>query len=114
MFMVTRGGGKSSKSEQQRKQISLLQLLVSALRKSMVSSCRMDDSEDEEAVFSPVHLHHMEIGWPTNVHHLTHVTFDRCHGFLGLPLELQLQIPSKPPSARYGIFFLLVQFIYTS
>ncbi|PWA96916.1 CRIB domain, Rho GTPase activation protein [Artemisia annua] len=45
----------------------------------------------------------MEIGWPTDVQHLTHVTFDRFHGFLGLPVEFEVEVPCKVPSARpYG------------
>ncbi|KAE8689112.1 peroxidase 3 isoform 1 [Hibiscus syriacus] len=42
----------------------------------------------------------MEIGWPTNVKHITHVTFDRFNGFLGLPVEFELEIPGRVPSAR--------------
>lgn len=42
----------------------------------------------------------MEIGAPTNVRHVTHVTFDRFNGFLGLPLEFEPEVPRKPPSAR--------------
>lgn len=30
----------------------------------------------------------MEIGWPTDVRHVAHVTFDRFHGFRGVPEEL--------------------------
>jgi len=32
----------------------------------------------------------MEIGWPTDVRHVAHVTFDRFHGFRGIPEELLL------------------------
>uniref|UniRef100_A0A0V0IBC3 Putative rho GTPase-activating protein 2-like n=1 Tax=Solanum chacoense TaxID=4108 RepID=A0A0V0IBC3_SOLCH len=46
----------------------------------------------------------MEIGWPTNVQHLTHVTFDRFHGFLGLPVEFEVEIPCKAPSASVSVF----------
>ena len=45
----------------------------------------------------------MDIGAPTNVRHVTHVTFDRFNGFLGLPLEFEPQVPRKPPSARSDI-----------
>lgn len=105
MFMVTRGGGgcggKSSKSavtEDQDKQLSLLDFILSALRKSMVSTCRMN-RHDQEVVST---VRHLEIGWPTNVQHVTHVTFDRFHGFLGLPVEFEVEIPCKAPSARCG------------
>ncbi|CAD6227912.1 unnamed protein product [Miscanthus lutarioriparius] len=33
----------------------------------------------------------MEIGWPTDVRHVAHVTFDRFHGFRGVPEELLQQ-----------------------
>ncbi|THU67201.1 hypothetical protein C4D60_Mb05t22150 [Musa balbisiana] len=41
----------------------------------------------------------MEIGWPTDVRHLAHVTFDRFDGFLGLPAELEPEVPLRVPSA---------------
>ncbi|KAF7814608.1 putative ZmL1 non-LTR retrotransposon protein [Senna tora] len=37
-------------------------------------------------------VHHMEIGWPTNVQHITHVTFDSFNGFLVLPVEFEVEI----------------------
>ncbi|CAN4101199.1 unnamed protein product [Withania somnifera] len=99
--MVTRGGGcggngKSSSNEQH---LSLVDFILAALRKSMVS-CRVERQED--AISAAVQQ--MEIGWPTNVQHLTHVTFDPFHGFLGLPLEFELEIPSRVPSASISVF----------
>lgn len=41
----------------------------------------------------------MEIGWPTDVRHVAHVTFDRLHGFRGVPEELQREVEGRPPSA---------------
>lgn len=107
--MVTKGGGCGSgtgtggtaspkASSDEQSQLSLVALLLAALRKSMVS-CRVDRREE---VISAVHP--MEIGWPTNVQHITHVTFDRFHGFLGLPVEFQLEIPCKVPSASVSVF----------
>ncbi|XP_027116512.1 rho GTPase-activating protein 2 [Coffea arabica] len=105
----SRGGGggggvvgteQSRRQQQQQQQLSLLEFLVAALRKSMVS-CRVD--RQEEAPISAA-LHPMEIGWPTNVQHVAHVTFDRFHGFLGLPLEFQVEIPSRVPSASVTVF----------
>lgn len=104
--MVTKGGGcggggggtkspaptKGMTDEQN--QLSLVAFLLAALRKSMVS-CRVDRREQ---VISAVQQ--MEIGWPTNVKHITHVTFDRFQGFLGLPVEFEVEIPRKVPSAR--------------
>ncbi|KAH6796523.1 Rho GTPase activating protein with PAK-box/P21-Rho-binding domain-containing protein [Perilla frutescens var. hirtella] len=90
-------GGKSSKSgagEDQEKQLSFLDLILSAL-----PTCRIDE-QDEEVISA---VHDIEIGWPTNVQHLTHVTFDRFHGFLGLPVEFELEIPCKAPGASVSV-----------
>lgn len=122
MVMITKGGvcggggGKESRraaaaaaaAEEEQNQLSLVALLLAALRKSMVS-CRVldqgggEDQLSSRSSSSSAALHHMEIGWPTNVQHLTHVTFDRFHGFLGLPVEFQVEIPCRVPSARLGI-----------
>lgn len=88
--------------EQEQHQLCLLDFLLTALRKSMMY-CRLFDEKEE--VKSTVHS--MEIGWPTNVQHLTHVTFDRFHGFLGLPVEFEVEIPCKAPSARFVLKNLL-------
>lgn len=107
LIMVTRSGGcggggkggkgsnKSSEEEQNESQISLTALLLAAVRKSMVA-CRVERGDD---VISSA-VHNMEIGWPTNVQHVTHVTFDRFNGFLGLPVEFEVDVPGRVPSAR--------------
>lgn len=46
----------------------------------------------------------MEIGWPTNVRHVAHVTFDRFNGFLGLPVEFEPDVPRRAPSASATVF----------
>ncbi|OMO68335.1 PAK-box/P21-Rho-binding protein [Corchorus olitorius] len=46
----------------------------------------------------------MEIGVPTNVRHVAHVTFDRFHGFLGLPVEFEPEVPRRAPSASANVF----------
>lgn len=46
----------------------------------------------------------MEIGWPTDVRHIAHVTFDRFHGFLGLPVEFEPEVPRRAPSASANVF----------
>ncbi|XP_074269106.1 rho GTPase-activating protein 1-like [Silene latifolia] len=46
----------------------------------------------------------MEIGLPTNVRHVAHVTFDRFNGFLGLPVEFEPEVPRRPPSASATVF----------
>ncbi|EEF32047.1 gtpase activating protein, putative [Ricinus communis] len=46
----------------------------------------------------------MEIGVPTNVRHVAHVTFDRFNGFLGLPVEFEPEVPRRAPSASATVF----------
>ncbi|XP_059625770.1 rho GTPase-activating protein 2 [Cornus florida] len=92
------GSGKGTKGAEEQNQLSLIGFLLAALRKSMVY-CDVDRRED---VISTVN--HMEIGWPMNVQHITHVTFDRFNGFLGLPVEFQVEIPCRVPSASASVF----------
>jgi len=56
-------------------------------------SCAMERGEDDVVAS-------MDIGWPTEVKHVSHVTFDRFNGFLGLPSELEPEVPPRAPSAR--------------
>ncbi|KAK6937457.1 CRIB domain [Dillenia turbinata] len=104
MVMVTKGGtvgcggkGTATKGSEVQNQISVVAFLLAALRRSMVS-CRVDRRDDVLSV-----VHHMDIGWPTNVQHITHVTFDRFNGFSGLPVEFEVEIPRRVPSARHEI-----------
>ena len=76
--------------KQRRDQLSLLALVVTLFRKSFIV-CKSDRRE----------VCAMEIGWPTDVRHVTHVTFDRFNGFLGLPVEFEPEVPRRAPSARY-------------
>ncbi|KAF7119651.1 hypothetical protein RHSIM_Rhsim13G0018100 [Rhododendron simsii] len=109
MVMVTKDGtgcrggcGKGTKAgeeEETNSNLSIIEILLAALRKSMVS-CRVD-RRGEEPIAA---LHHMEIGWPTDVQHVAHVTFDRFEGFQGLPVEFEVEIPSKVPSASASVF----------
>ncbi|CAH8263884.1 unnamed protein product [Arabidopsis lyrata] len=46
----------------------------------------------------------MDIGRPTNICHVAHVTYDRFDGFLGLPSEFEPDVPKKPPSASATVF----------
>lgn len=77
-----------------QQRLSVLALLVAVFRKSWVA-CKSDRGE----------LCGMEIGWPTNVRHVAHVTFDRYDGFLGLPVEFEPEVPRRAPSARYIAVF---------
>lgn len=80
-------------------QFSVLGVVASALRKSLVT-CSVDADDDASDV---------DIGWPTDVRHVSHVTFDRFDGFLGLPVELQPEVPRKPPSASASVFGVSAQ-----
>lgn len=72
-------------------QFSVLSMVATALRRSLVT-CSVNRDHMESDV---------DIGWPTDVRHVSHVTFDRFNGFLGLPVELQPDFPRTPPSARH-------------
>ncbi|GLT75996.1 hypothetical protein SLA2020_476820 [Shorea laevis] len=89
-FGVERRNGNS---ESKDNQFTILNILAAALRKSLVTC-----SVDREDVSS------MDISWPTEVRHVSHVTFDRFNGFLGLPAELQPEVPWKAPSASASVF----------
>ncbi|KAF2321616.1 hypothetical protein GH714_000643 [Hevea brasiliensis] len=82
-----------AREKKQREQLSLLALVVTLFRKSLVA-CKSDRRE----------LCAMEIGWPTNVRHVAHVTFDRFNGFLGLPVEFEPEVPRRAPSASATVF----------
>lgn len=84
--------GRRRRREEEAEQLSVLAFILTVLRKAR---CRTEGEEDAGR---------MEIGWPTDVRHVAHVTFDRFHGFLGLPVEFEPEVPRRAPSAR---FFLL-------
>ncbi|CAL5075933.1 unnamed protein product [Urochloa decumbens] len=96
------GEGKADEGQQQQQaqgQGQMLALVLAALRKSVVLPCQMADADDPAGA-----AWGMEIGWPTDVRHVAHVTFDRLHGFLGLPVEFELEIPGQVPSASASVF----------
>ncbi|WCJ21434.1 Rho GTPase-activating protein 2 [Euphorbia peplus] len=100
IVMISKGGGctggtKKGSSQDEQNQLSMIAILAAAIRKSLVA-CRFEDNEDV--------ISGMDIGWPTNVQHITHVTFDRFHGFLGLPVEFEVEIPCRVPSASVTVF----------
>lgn len=78
-------------TDRTQQELSLLAILVTLLRKSLIA-CKSEGRGD---------LCAMEIGWPTNVRHVAHVTFDRFNGFLGLPREFEPEVSTRSPSARY-------------
>ncbi|KAI3967739.1 hypothetical protein MKW92_004668 [Papaver armeniacum] len=116
VMMLTKGGGcrggderscggekseRSKRSREEQNQLSLVAFLIAAIRRSMVS-CRVEQTDNE--VVGSTSVQCMEIGWPTNVQHITHVTFDRFNGFLGLPVEFEVEVPCRAPSASISVF----------
>ncbi|XP_055833664.1 rho GTPase-activating protein 5 [Solanum dulcamara] len=90
-----RGKGRN----QERDHLSLLALLVTLFRKSFWLACKTDRGGGDLCSGSG-----MEIGWPTNVRHVAHVTFDRFNGFLGLPVEFEPEVSRRAPSASTTVF----------
>ncbi|XP_061366735.1 rho GTPase-activating protein 5-like [Gastrolobium bilobum] len=78
-------------------QLSILTLLIATFRRSLIG-CSTNTTTCDLSSSS------MEIGWPSNVRHVAHVTFDRFHGFLGLPVEFEPEVPRRPPSASANVF----------
>ncbi|PKA60444.1 hypothetical protein AXF42_Ash008504 [Apostasia shenzhenica] len=89
-------GGWDEKAGRGGQQYSILATVASALRKSLVM-CSLGAGEEGPRAA-------MDIGCPTDVRHVAHVTFDRFDGFLGLPVEFQPEIPSRVPSASASVF----------
>ncbi|KAJ8754733.1 hypothetical protein K2173_012122 [Erythroxylum novogranatense] len=83
--------------EREGDQVSVVELLAAAFRRSIVGCSIIAATGNTE-------LCSMEIGLPTNVRHVAHVTFDSFDGFLGLPLELEPEVPRGAPSASATVF----------
>ncbi|KAI3706493.1 hypothetical protein L6452_24277 [Arctium lappa] len=91
--------------DRDNQQLSLLALLLTLFRKSFwVSSSSSSNSSKDTVAEERLDLSGMEIGWPTDVRHVAHVTFDRFNGFLGLPVEFEPEVPRRPPSASATVF----------
>lgn len=98
---------RNNNNEQQQQQFAILDIVVGALKRSLLVTCSVEDVDRDDVVSNS-----LDISWPTEVRHVSHVTFDRFNGFLGLPSELQPEVPSRVPSAR---LLPLLQFhIYVS
>lgn len=80
-------------------QLSVLALVVTAFRKSLVG-CSISGGGGSRDICAAA----MEIGVPTDVRHVAHVTFDRFDGFLGLPVEFEPEVPRRAPSASTTVF----------
>ncbi|KAJ1274344.1 hypothetical protein BS78_05G055400, partial [Paspalum vaginatum] len=77
--------GGSSEEEEEEERWSFLALLFELLRKSLLR-CRAVGGGGELR------------------RHVAHVTFDRFHGFLGLPVEFEPEVPRRAPSASASVF----------
>ncbi|KAG5243981.1 rho GTPase-activating protein [Salix suchowensis] len=88
---------ESKEREREGDQVSIVELLVAAFRRSIVG-CSVTASTGSKELCK------MEIGVPTNVRHVAHVTFDRFNGFLGLPVEFEPEVPRRAPSASATVF----------
>ncbi|XP_042505823.1 rho GTPase-activating protein 3 isoform X1 [Macadamia integrifolia] len=84
---------RSTNRKDQHHQFPILAILVAALRKSLVT-CTVDRQD----------ISSMDISWPTDFRHVSHVTFDRFNGFLGLPVEFEPEVPRRVPSASASVF----------
>ncbi|KAJ6994445.1 hypothetical protein NC653_017309 [Populus alba x Populus x berolinensis] len=87
----------SKEREREGDQVSIVELLLAAFRRSIVG-CSVTASTGSKGLCK------MEIGVPTNVRHVAHVTFDRFNGFLGLPVEFEPEVPRRAPSASATVF----------
>ncbi|KAK6944041.1 CRIB domain [Dillenia turbinata] len=87
---------RQEREEEETTDLSLLDFFATVVRKSVWIGCT---SKREDKYCSS-----MEIGVPTNVRHVAHVTFDRFNGFLGLPVEFEPDVPRRPPSASASVF----------
>ncbi|KAK1412776.1 hypothetical protein QVD17_34277 [Tagetes erecta] len=94
---------RRKREEEEEREASFLALLVTVFRKSFVGSCNSVKFQDFGCDNSK-RSSKMEIGVPTDVRHVAHVTFDRFNGFLGLPVEFEPEVPRRPPSASTSVF----------
>ncbi|XP_058209561.1 rho GTPase-activating protein 5-like [Rhododendron vialii] len=104
----SRGERKGREKEERDHQLSLLEVFVTVFRKSLIG-CRSESADQDFTSCSSSSCYSfssasMEIGCPTNVRHVAHVTFDRFNGFLGLPVEFEPEVPRRPPSASTSVF----------
>ncbi|XP_006663830.1 rho GTPase-activating protein 4-like [Oryza brachyantha] len=92
---------EEEEGEEEEERWSFLALLLALLRKSLLG-CRAEGGDGGGGGGGDGCG--MEIGWPTDVQHVAHVTFDRFHGFLGLPVEFEPEVPRRAPSASASVF----------
>jgi len=84
--------------------VSVVEMVAGALRRSLMlcsssgTGVREAAPEDDGAEAAG-----MQMGGPTGVRHVSHVSFDRFVGFLGLPADLEPDVPRPVPSARFSV-----------
>ncbi|XP_022757598.1 rho GTPase-activating protein 3 [Durio zibethinus] len=86
-------GNNSNSTSKDNNHSPFLDILAALLRKSLIT-CSMGTDD----------VSSMDISLPTEVRHVSHVTFDRFNGFLGLPTELEPHVPRRVPSASASVF----------
>lgn len=107
---------RSTKVHEAGAQLSMVAIVLATVRKSLLT-CQAPEEVDivagervrgtvdkvkekEKGKGKEIKMS-MDIGWPTDVEHVAHVTFDRYNGFLGLPEEYEHEVPRPTPSARF-------------
>ncbi|KAG0590222.1 hypothetical protein M758_1G080800 [Ceratodon purpureus] len=113
---------RSTKVHEAGAQLSMVALVLATVRKSLLT-CQAPEEVDvvggertratvdrvkEKGKAKEVKMS-MDIGWPTDVEHVAHVTFDRYNGFLGLPEEYEHEVPRPTPSASKNVFGVSVE-----
>ncbi|XP_073313246.1 rho GTPase-activating protein 1-like [Primulina huaijiensis] len=94
---------REKREKERRDQLSFLAILVTLFRKSFWVACKTERADFSGAGGSGGG-EVMEIGWPSDVQHVNHVTFDRFNGFLGLPVEFEPEVSRRAPSASATVF----------
>lgn len=110
---------RNTKVQEAGAQLSMVALVLATVRKSLLTCQTAEEveivegerartsekvKEKEKGKGKEIKMS-MDIGWPTDVEHVAHVTFDRYNGFLGLPEEYEHEVPRPTPSARFVRFF---------
>lgn len=83
--------------------VSVVDMVAAALRRSLLL-CSSVRAEEGCGAAAATAASGMQIGRPTEVRHVSHVTFDRFVGFLGLPPDLEPEVPRPAPSASVSVF----------
>jgi hypothetical protein len=111
---------RNTKVQDAGAQLSMVALVLATVRKSLLTCQTAEEveiiegererstdkvKEKEKGKGKDIKMS-MDIGWPTDVEHVAHVTFDRYNGFLGLPEEYEHEVPRPTPSARLVCFLI--------